>query len=78
MIYFIAKQFGKAGSIAYPFDKSDIEYSSYLEDKYLENDIENMVVWNLAVYGEYNPVTHVSDKNTFETKISQLIEERLG
>lgn len=75
MIYIIAKQFGKSGSIAFPFDKSDIEYSSYLEDKYLDNDIQIVIVGNLAVYGEYNPVVHVSDKNTFEIKISQLIEK---
>lgn len=66
MIYIIAKQ----------FDQSDVEYSSYLEDKYLGNDIQIVLVGNLGVYGEYNPVTHVSDKKTFETKINQLIEEK--
>ena len=75
MIYIVAKQLRVKGSIAYPFDKSDPDYSSYLADKYCERGIQIIIAGNLGSLDEYNPVTYIQDKSTFETIIDKLIEE---
>jgi len=76
MIYVTAKKFGRKGSVAYPFDTTDIGYVLELERTYRKDGIQIVGVSNFDVYGEYKPVTHVTDKETFESLIKDMAKQK--
>ncbi|MEG2618889.1 MAG: DUF6718 family protein [Bacilli bacterium] len=79
IIYIIAKEFNKVGSLVLKIKKDDdiVKLIMDLSQEFLDTDIEIIETNNIEAFKEYYPIEIIEDPNEFKIRTLKMIKKAL-